>query len=74
MGNKMKIIKKKCWPKYFEAMFLGKKNYEFRLDDFEINEGDKLVLKEWDPKIKHYTGRKIEKEVIEKGIQIISLK
>ena len=55
-------------------MFLGKKNYEFRLDDFEINEGDKLVLKEWDPKIKHYTGRKIEKEVIEKGIQIISLK
>ncbi|MEK9184585.1 MAG: DUF3850 domain-containing protein [Patescibacteria group bacterium] len=85
-------MKKKCWPEYFEAMFLGKKNYEFRLDDFEINEGDTLILEEWDPKTEQYTGRKIErkvtyvgkfridklfwleKEIMKKGIQIISLK
>ena len=34
-----------------------------RLNDFEINEGDILVLEEWDPQTKEYTGRKIEKKV-----------
>lgn len=44
----MKIVKK-CWPKYFDAIASGKKNFEYRLNDFEINEGDTLVLEEWDP-------------------------
>ena len=34
-----------------------------RLDDFEIEPGDTLVLREWNPEIKEYTGRTIEKEV-----------
>ncbi len=33
---------------------------ELRLADFEINEGDTLVLEEWDKDNKDYTGRKIE--------------
>ena len=41
----------------------GKKTFELRLNDFEISEGDTLVLKEWDPKTKSYTGRVIEKKV-----------
>lgn len=44
-------------------MVSGKKKYELRLNDFEINEGDTLVLEEWDPKTKEYTGRKTEKKV-----------
>ena len=32
----MTIIKKKIWPEYFDAVFLGKKKYELRLNDFEI--------------------------------------
>ncbi|TSC94959.1 MAG: hypothetical protein Athens101428_84 [Candidatus Berkelbacteria bacterium Athens1014_28] len=85
-------IKKKIWPEYFEVVKSGKKKFELRLNDFEVKEGDFLVLEEWDPKIKKYTGRTIkkevtsvskfkidklfwsEKEIKEKGIQIISFK
>lgn len=59
----MAIIKKKTWPEYFEAVFSGKKKYDLRLNDFDINEGDILVLEEWDPKTQQYTGRSIEKKV-----------
>jgi ASC-1-like (ASCH) protein len=59
----MEIIKKKIWPEYFELVSAGKKNFELRLADFDVSEGDTLVLEEWDPKTKQYTGRKIEKVV-----------
>lgn len=41
----------------------GDKNFEIRFNDFICNKGDILILKEWNPKIKKYTGRIIEKEV-----------
>ncbi|MEK7174676.1 MAG: DUF3850 domain-containing protein [Patescibacteria group bacterium] len=87
----MATIRKKAWPEYFAVVASGKKNYDLRLNDFEINEGDMLVLEEWDPEVKEYTGRKLEKKVTyvgkfkmdnlfwpekdikEKGIQVISL-
>lgn len=56
-------IHKKIYPEYFEAVISGKKKYELRLDDFEITEGDTLVLEEWDPIKKSYTGRKLDKKV-----------
>jgi len=56
----MAIIHKKIWPKYFEEIIFEKKKFELRLADFEINEGDILVLEEWDNNKKEYTGRKIE--------------
>jgi len=59
----METIHKKIWPKYFEDILSGKKKYELRLNDFNIKEGDLLILKEWDPDTKKYTGRKIEKKV-----------
>jgi len=59
----MAIIRKKSWPKYFEQVKSGKKNFELRLADFDIKVGDTLVLEEWDPENKQYTGRKIEKKV-----------
>ncbi|MCX6789723.1 MAG: DUF3850 domain-containing protein [Candidatus Gribaldobacteria bacterium] len=59
----MKIIKKKTWPEYFELVLAGKKKFDLRLADFDIEEGDILVLEEWDPQTKEYTGRKIEKKV-----------
>lgn len=43
-------------------MASGRKKFELRLNDFEIKEGDTLVLEEWDPEKKEYTGRKIEKK------------
>lgn len=59
----MLIIKKKIWPEYFEVVASGKKKYELRLNDFEVKEGDTLVLEEWDPQTQKYTGRKTEKKV-----------
>lgn len=59
----MKIIEKKIWPEYFEEVLKGNKKFELRLNDFDINKDDILVLKEWDPKTKDYTGRIIEKKV-----------
>ena len=57
------IIEKKISPEYFELVSSGRKRFELRLNEFDIKEGDLLVLKEWDPIKKEYTGRKIEKEV-----------
>lgn len=57
------LIKKKIWPEYFEAVASGKKTFELRLNDFDVNEGDTLIFEEWNPETKAYTGRKIEKSV-----------
>lgn len=59
----MALVRKKIWPKYFELVKSGKKKFELRLADFRIKEGDILVLEEWDPKTKQYTGRRIKKKV-----------
>lgn len=56
-------IEKKIWPKYFEEVANGSKTFEVRLNDFEIAEGDTFVLREWNPEMKEYTGRTIEKQV-----------
>jgi len=61
-----KKIIKKILPEYFQDILDGKKKYELRLNDFEIEQGDILVLEEWtsaDPKNRQATGRKIEKKV-----------
>ena len=59
----MSKIEKKIWPEYFQAVLEGRKTYELRLADFECGPGDELILKEWDPKTKQYSGRQIEKLV-----------
>jgi len=56
----MATIHKKVWEEYFEEIIAGKKKFELRLADFEVNKGDILVLEEWDKDKKAYTGRKIE--------------
>lgn len=56
-------IEKKIWPQYFDAIASGKKTFELRLADFECNLGDTLMLREWNPDTKKYTGRRLEKEV-----------
>ena len=56
----MTTIHKKVWREYFEKIISGKNKLEVRLADFEVNEGDTLVLEEWDKDKKEYTGRKVE--------------
>ncbi len=53
-------------PEYFDLIASGKKKYEFRVADFDVEDGDTLVLEEWDsldPNIRKATGRVIEKKV-----------
>lgn len=56
-------IRKKTWPDLFQRMVEGKKTTDIRLADFEIKEGDILILEEYDPKTKSYTGRVLKKKV-----------
>jgi len=56
-------IEKKIWTEFFENVKSGKKKFELRLADFKIKPGDTLVLREWDPKKKEYTGRQVKKSV-----------
>ncbi len=57
-------IEKKVQSPYFEAILKGDKNFEVRLNDFECNESDVLVLREWDQKKNDHTGRTLEKKII----------
>jgi len=56
-------IKKKVWPEYFKDILSGKKKYELRLNDFEAQEGDVLILEEWDPEKHSYTGRSVKRKI-----------
>lgn len=57
------IIRKKAWPKIFGDVLSGRKKFDLRLADFDISEEDNLILEEWNPETKEYTGRKLEKKV-----------
>lgn len=59
----MAFIKKKIWPEFFDKVANGEKKWELRLGDFGVHQGDTLILEEWDPQTKQYTGRALQKLV-----------
>lgn len=63
MIMRMAIVRKKCHPKYFDLLMKGRKKFEMRIADFDIQEGDMLVLEEWDPERRKHTGRSLIKKV-----------
>ncbi len=63
LSKLMKTITKKIYPEWFDLVNSGKKKYELRLDEFDIEEGDTLRLEEYTEKDKKPTGRFIEKKV-----------
>ena len=54
----MTEIKKKCWPEFFEKFCSGERTFELRLADFELKDEDIIVMEEYNPETKSYTGRK----------------
>ena len=46
----------KIWPVYYDAVMSGKKRFELRQNDRNFKIGDDLLLKEWDPETKDFTG------------------
>lgn len=57
------VIEKKVVPKYFKDLETRVKNFEIRLNRFRCKPGDTLVLREWNPKKKEYTGRLLRRKV-----------
>lgn len=54
----------KVVPEYFEALAEGKKGFEIRKDDRDYKEGDNLVLEEYNPEKREYTGRALTRRII----------
>lgn len=60
----MKTVTKKIDPEWFDAIVTGKKHFELRLVDFDIEEGDIIRLEEYTlGEDRKPTGRFIEKKV-----------
>lgn len=60
---KSRRIHKKVWLDLFRLLQTKRKNVEIRLADFKLRQGDVLVLEEWNPKTRKYTGRSVERKV-----------
>ena len=59
----MTRIEKKMWPESYEKVLTGEKTYDLRLADWNVKPGDTIVFREWDPAVKTFTGRTMEKKV-----------
>lgn len=62
-------IRLKTWPEPFQAVLLGRKSYEIRVNDRGFQVGDILELAEWKPDKEHpdwgwFTGREVRKRVV----------
>ena len=53
----------KTWHEFFYAVWEGKKSFEVRENDRDFFPGDELVLQEWLPASKKFTGREIYADV-----------
>lgn len=53
----MTEIRKKCWPEWFDKFVSGERTFELRLADFDLKDGDVMVMEEYNPETKQYTGR-----------------
>lgn len=50
----------KCWPQFFQLIKAGKKTHDLRrADDRDFRVGDRLLLEEFDPATKSYSGNSI---------------
>lgn len=54
----------KCFPKFFDALVDGLKNFEVRKNDRDYKVGDSLLIREYDSEKKSYTGYELYAPVI----------
>jgi hypothetical protein len=53
----------KCWPEYFAAIAIGRKQFELRKDDRPFELGDTVLLQEYLPESEKYTGKELKFEI-----------
>lgn len=53
----------KTWPEYFAATKQGTKRFEYRKNDRHFCAGDILVLQEWNPHTKEYSGEELRMRI-----------
>ena len=56
----------KTWSPFYQDVVDGKKTFEYRKDDRNFAEGDKLHLREFNPATEEFTGKEIIVDVIYK--------
>lgn len=54
----------KIHPEYYWEVFLSHKTFEIRKNDRDFKTGDMVILKEWNPITKLYTGNKLARKII----------
>lgn len=54
----------KTWPEFYKLVDSGRKDFELRKNDRDYKEGDKVLLQEYDPGSKRYTGKELERDII----------
>lgn len=52
----MQTHRLKTWPVYFKEVKSGEKTFEFRKNDRDFKTGDTVILEEWCPLAKQYSG------------------
>ncbi|MFS0784759.1 ASCH/PUA domain-containing protein [Bacillus sp. 1P06AnD] len=53
----------KTWPEYFLAVCKQQKQFEIRENDRDFKVGDILMLQEYDPNNKEFTGRVVDRKI-----------
>lgn len=53
----------KAWPDYFEDVVIGAKTAELRENDRDYREGDTILLSEYCPRLKCYSGKQCRLKV-----------
>ena len=72
----------KTWNQYYQEVFIGHKTFEIRKNDRNFKKWDRLLLREWNPKTKEYTGRELKMTItgvyegfgLKKGYVILGIK
>ena len=55
----VKVKELKIKPKYFQAQKEGRKNFEICKNDRDFQEGEALILREYDSTTGEYSGRRV---------------
>ena len=63
MWQERRIHRLKTWPSYWEEVVNGVKDFELRKDDRGFREGDILILAEYYPITKKFTGRETRRKI-----------